>query len=409
MGQMTGALDGRKILLGVSGGIAAYKAAFLLRLFRAEGAEVKVVMTEAACEFVAPLTFEALSENPVHIRIFSAPGERGTVSPIEHIDLAKWADAAVVAPVTANTIAKFAGAAADDLLSTIICAYDGPVVLAPAMNDVMWKNPATQANLDKLVARGYRVVPPEKGALACGYESEGRMAEPETILEFAKKVCRSDFASFDILVSAGGTEEDLDPVRVISNRSSGRMGFALAEAARSRGARVTVVAARVSVSVPVGVRVIRVRTSSEMSRALHDEFPRHDCLVMAAAVSDFRPAAPLDRKQKGAAWTLELRRTEDILESLGRVKEGRFIIGFAVETDDAEKNAGKKLLKKNCDLMVVNNPLERGAAFEHETNAVTIYDSGGKVLSTGLKSKREIADIILDTARGKETFRKAAR
>lgn len=405
---MMGALDGRKILLGVTGGIAAYKAAFLLRLLRGEGAQVKVVMTEAACEFVAPLTFEALSEHPVHIRMFSARGERGTVSPIEHIDLAKWADAAVVAPVTANSIAKFAGAAADDLLSTIICAYDGPVILAPAMNDVMWRNSATRANLEKLVARGYRVVPPEKGELACGYESEGRMAEPETILEFVKTVCGSDFAGLNVLVSAGGTEEDLDPVRVISNRSSGRMGFALAEAARARGARVTVVAARVSVSPPAGVTVIRVRTSAEMSRVLHDEFPRNDVLIMAAAVSDFRPISPLERKQKSSAWTLELARTEDILESLGRAKGGRFIIGFAVETEDAGKNAGKKLLKKSCDLIVVNNPLERGAAFEHETNAVTIYDAGGEVLSTGLKSKREIADIIIETARSRKNFGKAA-
>jgi phosphopantothenoylcysteine decarboxylase/phosphopantothenate--cysteine ligase len=403
-----GALDGKKILLGITGGIAAYKAAFLLRLLRGEGAQVKVVMTEAACEFVAPLTFEALSENPVHIRMFSATGERGTVSPIEHIDLAKWADAAVVAPVTANTIAKFAGAAADDLLSTIVCAYDGPVILAPAMNDVMWKNQGTQANLEKLVARGYRVVPPERGELACGYESEGRMAEPETILAFLKTVCGSEFAGLNVLVSAGGTEEDIDPVRVISNRSSGRMGFALAEAARARGARVTVVAARVSVPPPVGVSVIRVRTSSEMSRVLHEEFPRHDVLIMAAAVSDFRPSSPLDRKQKSSSWTLELTRTEDILESLGRAKGGRLVIGFAVETEDAAKNAGKKLLKKNCDLIVANNPLERGAAFEHETNAVTIYDAGGEVLSTGLKSKREIADIIIETAVNRKKLGKAA-
>jgi phosphopantothenoylcysteine decarboxylase/phosphopantothenate--cysteine ligase len=408
MGHVMGALDGKKILLGITGGIAAYKAAFLLRLLRGEGALTKVVMTEAACEFVAPLTFEALSENPVHIRMFSASGERGTVSPIEHIDLAKWADAAVVAPVTANTIAKFAGAAADDLLSTIVCAYDGPVVLAPAMNDVMWKNPGTRANLDKLVARGYRVVPPEKGELACGYESEGRMAEPETILEFVKTMCRSDLARWRVLVSAGGTEEDLDPVRVISNRSSGRMGFAVAEAARARGAQVTVVAARVSVPAPVGVRVIRVRTSSEMSRALHEEFPRHDLLVMAAAVSDFRPAAPLEGKQKSSTWTLELTRTEDILESLGREKGDRLVVGFAVETGDAPANAGKKLLKKNCDLIVVNNPLEPGAAFEHETNAVAIYDAGGEVLSTGLRSKREIADIIIDTAVGRKRPGKAA-
>jgi phosphopantothenoylcysteine decarboxylase/phosphopantothenate--cysteine ligase len=375
-------------------------------VLRTEGAQVKVVMTESACEFIAPLTFEALSENAVHIRMFGTGAERGTVSPIEHIDLARWPDLAVVAPATAHTIAKFAGAAADDLLSTTLCAYDGPVVLAPAMNDVMWRNPATQANLRKLASRGFRVVPPERGELACGYESEGRMAEPEKIADFIKTVCNSAFAGLNVLVSAGGTEEDLDPVRVISNRSSGRMGLALAEAARSRGARVTVVAARVSVAPPVGVQLIRVRTSSEMSQVLHREFPEHDVLVMAAAVSDFRPASPLEQKQKGASWSLELTRTEDILGSLGGIKGDRFIIGFAVETENLDRNAQRKLAEKNCDLIVANNPLEEGAGFEHETNAVTIYNSGGKVLSTGLKSKHEVADIILETASKEKTFQK---
>ena len=274
------------------------------------------------------------------------------------------------------------------------------------MNDVMWRNPATQANLRKLASRGFRVVPPERGELACGYESEGRMAEPEQIADFIKTVCSSSFASLNVLVSAGGTEEDLDPVRVISNRSSGRMGFALAEAARSRGARVTVVAARVSVPPPVGVRLIRVRTSSEMSQVLHREFPEHDVLVMAAAVSDFRPASPLEQKQKDASWTLELTRTEDILASLGGIKGDRFIIGFAVETENLDRNAQRKLAGKNCDLMVANNPREEGAAFEHETNAVTIYNSAGKVLSTGLKSKHEIADIVFETASREKAFQK---
>ena len=403
---MMGALEGKKILLGVTGGIAAYKSVYLLRCLRIEGAEVKVVMTESACEFVAPLTFEALSENAVHIRMFAGGAEKATVSPIEHIDLARWPDLAVVAPATAHTIAKFAGAAADDLLSTIICAYDGPVVLAPAMNDVMWRNPATQANLRKLASRGFRVVPPEKGALACGYESEGRMAEPDDITGFVKTVIGSDFAGLNVLVSAGGTEEDLDPVRVISNRSSGRMGFALAEAARNRGARVTVVAARVSVPPPVGVRLIRVRTSSEMSLVLHREFPENDVLIMAAAVSDFRPSSPLAQKQKDTSWSLELTRTEDILESLGEIKGGRFIIGFAVETENLDRNAQRKLAEKKCDLMVANNPQEEGAAFEHETNAVTVYNPMGKVLSTGLKSKHEIADIVLETARKEKAFQK---
>jgi phosphopantothenoylcysteine decarboxylase/phosphopantothenate--cysteine ligase len=401
---MKGALEGKRVMLGVTGGIAAYKSVYLLRLLRKEGAQVKVVMTESACEFVAPLTFEALSEHPVHIRMFGAGGERGTISPIEHIDLARWPDLAVVAPTTANTIAKFAGAAADDLLSTVVCAFDGPVVLAPAMNDVMWRNPSTQSNLQKLAARGFRVVPPEKGQLACGYESEGRMAEPEKIIEMIETVCNDGFAGLNVLVSAGGTEEDLDPVRVISNRSSGRMGFALAEAARNKGARVTVVAARTSVPPPVGVKLVRVRTSKEMSKTLHEEFPRHDVLIMAAAVSDYRPASRLEHKRKGGAWALELERTEDVLAALGRVKDKRFIIGFAVETENVEENALRKRDEKRCDLIVVNNPLEKGAGFENETNAVTIYNGGGKILSTGLKSKHEIADLILETARKEKAF-----
>jgi phosphopantothenoylcysteine decarboxylase/phosphopantothenate--cysteine ligase len=405
-GQMMGMLEGKHILLGVTGGIAAYKSVFLLRLLCKHGARVKVVMTQAACEFVAPLTFEALSENPVHVRMFGSGGERGTVSPIEHIDLARWPDLIVVAPTTANTIAKFAGAAADDLLSTVVCAFDGPVVIAPAMNDVMWRNPAMRLNLEKLAARGFRIVPPGTGELACGYEAEGRMAEPDAIVEIVQRVCNSSFARLGVLISAGGTEEDLDPARVISNRSSGRMAFALAEAARNRGGRVTVVAARVSVPAPVGVRIVRVRTSREMKEALDEEFPRHDVLIMAAAVGDYRPASPLARKKKDGAWTVELERTEDILASLGRVKGDRFIIGFAVETDKAEENAEKKRAEKRCDLMVLNNPLEPGAGFEHDTNSVTIFNRDGLLLRTGLKSKHEIADLILETARKDKAFGK---
>ena len=401
-----GELTGKKILLGVTGGIAAYKSVYLLRLLRAEGAEVKVIMTEAACEFVTPLTFESLSENTVHTGMFDTGGKPGTVSPVEHIDLARWPDLVVIAPLTANTIAKLTGGAADDLLSTVVSAYDGPVVLAPAMNDVMWRNDATQKNMLSLSTRGFRVVPPGRGDLACGYESEGRMAEPADILTFVKSVCSSAFAKLRVLISAGGTEEDLDPVRVISNRSSGKMGFALAEAARNRGADVTVIMARVSATPPVGVGVVRVRTTAEMSAALKERFDECDVLVMAAAVSDFRLDAPMGNKKKGDTWTLALSRTEDILESLGKAKKNQFIIGFALETENIAENSEKKRVKKNCDLMVVNNPLEPGAAFDHETNAVTVYNDGGEVLSTGLKSKHEVADIIFETARKEKAFQK---
>jgi phosphopantothenoylcysteine decarboxylase/phosphopantothenate--cysteine ligase len=399
-------LAGKKILLGVTGGIAAYKSVFLLRLLKSEGADVKVIMTESAVEFIAPLTFETLSGHPVHVRMFATATGRDAASPIEHIDLAKWPDLVVMAPVTANTISKLVAGGADDLLSSVVSAYGGRVVLAPAMNDVMWTNPATQANLRALSQRGFRVVPPGTGDLACGYEAEGRMAEPEAILEFVRRLYDTDFGNLRVLVSVGGTEEDIDPVRVISNRSSGRMGFAVAEAARDRGAQVTAVVGRVAVPPPLGIKVIPVRTSDEMSRALKKAFVEADVLVMAAAVSDYKPASVLPQKKKGDSWSLDLTATEDILESLGKMKGKRFIIGFAIETENVEANAGRKLAQKNCDLLVVNNPLEEGAGFEHDTNAVTLYNGRGKLLETGLKSKREIADLILTAARQEKAFQK---
>lgn len=404
---MKPALDDKKILLGVSGGIAAYKAVFLLRLLKSEGADVRVVMTEAATQFVAPLTFETLSENPVRIHMFDAGGSQGAVSSVEHIDLAKWPDLVIIAPTTANTLSKLVAGGADDLLSTTVCAFDGPRVLAPAMNDVMWRNEATQANIRTLSSQGYRVVPPGTGDLACGYEAEGRMAEPEDILAYVTKIFISDFAKLRVLVSVGGTEEDIDPVRVISNRSSGKMGFAIAEAARDRGADVTVVAGRVSVAAPPGVRVTAVRTAAEMSSALKKTFVDADMLIMTAAVSDYKPTKVLPHKKKGDDhWTLELEPTEDILESLGKMKGKRFVIGFAVETDNVERNALSKLKKKNCDLIVVNNPLEDGAAFDHDTNAVVIYSAAGEVATSGLLSKRDIAALVLDTATAQAAFKK---
>jgi len=401
------ALDGRRILLGVTGGIAAYKAVLLLRLLKRAGADVKVVMTEAAAEFVTPLTFESLSEHPVRVRLFEREGaSAGAVSPIEHIDLAKWPDLVVVAPATANSIAGFAHGRADDLLATIVSAYDGPVMLAPAMNDVMWENPSTQENLRALAARGYRVVPPESGDLACGYEATGRMAEPETIFAAVEQLLASPWRGMRVLVSAGGTEEDIDPVRVIRNRSTGRMGFAMAEAARDLGAEVTVVAANATVPAPHGVRVSRVRTGAEMARALGEAYESCDVLVMAAAVSDFRPASPLAGKQpSGADWTLALSPTTDILAGLGERKGGRLLIGFALETEDVEGRALAKLRRKHLDLIVVNNPMTEGAAFAHETNVVTVYDEkGARYESAAPESKREIARRVLAIAQEHAAF-----
>jgi phosphopantothenoylcysteine decarboxylase/phosphopantothenate--cysteine ligase len=401
-------LSGKKILLGVTGGIAAYKAVFLLRLFKKAGADVKVVMTDAATEFVTPLTFESLSEHPVHVRLFEGDGKSaGVVSPIEHIDLAKWPDLIVVAPCTANTLANLAHGRADDLLATIVSAYRGRVMLAPAMNDVMWENAGTRDNLRMLSDRGYRVAPPEKGDLACGYEATGRMAEPETIFAAVRTLFDSPWCGLKVLVSAGGTEEDIDPVRVIGNRSSGKMGFAVAEAARDLGAEVTVVAARTSVAPPFGVRVVRVRTSDEMSRALTGAFDASDVLMMTAAVTDYRPARAVERKKKsGDAWTLDLVPTDDILETLGAAKGKRFVVGFALETEHEEENAMAKLRKKHCDLVVLNKPSD---AFEHDTNVVTILNAAGRVYhSDGPESKREIARRLLDIV-AKETAFAGAR
>jgi phosphopantothenoylcysteine decarboxylase/phosphopantothenate--cysteine ligase len=399
-------IEGNKILLGVTGGIAAYKAVYLLRLLKRAGAEVRVVMTEAACEFVAPLTFESLSEHPVHIRMFGRQSV-GTVSPIEHIDLARWPDLVVVAPCTANTMAKFVHGNADDLLATLVTAYRGRVILAPAMNVGMWFNDATQQNLSALSNRGFQVVPPEKGDLACGYEATGRMAEPEAIFEAIQNALTSDYRNVRVLVSAGGTEEDIDPVRVITNRSSGKMGFAVAEAARDLGARVTVVAANTTVAPPHGVRMVRVRTSAEMLKALREAFPDSDLLVMAAAVSDFRPSAPFAHKVKGDALSLELTRTEDILGTLTKSKGKRMVIGFALETEAAEANALRKMREKTCDMIVVNNPLDQGAAFGHDTNVVTIYNESREIYrSRGPEPKRAIARTILRLAAEEAAFRK---
>jgi phosphopantothenoylcysteine decarboxylase/phosphopantothenate--cysteine ligase len=393
---MGNALEGKRVLLGVTGGIAAYKSVFLLRLLRRRGADVQVVMTESACEFVSPLTFETLSEKSVPIQMFKKSDTDG--SPVEHIALAKWPDVAVIAPATANTIAKLAQGTTDDLLSAIVSAFTGITILAPAMNEHMWTNRIIRENLTRLGNRGFRVVPPGEGELACGDEGAGRMAEPDEIVHALEALYSGALSGVNVLISAGGTEEDLDPVRFISNRSSGKMGFALAEAARDWGANVTVVAGRVSVPPPDGVRLVRVRTAAEMSHALTAEFASADMLVMAAAVGDFTASEPEAQKQKGDSWTITLTRTEDILQSLGAVKESRFIIGFALETELVEENALKKMKKKRCDLIVANNPLEEGAGFGHDTNAVTIYNIGGKVVSTGVQSKREVAEVILRTA-----------
>jgi phosphopantothenoylcysteine decarboxylase/phosphopantothenate--cysteine ligase len=277
------------------------------------------------------------------------------------------------------------------------------------MNDVMWENEGTRDNMRLLSDRGYRTVPPEKGDLACGYEATGRMAEPESIFEAVRVLFDSPFQGLKVLVSVGGTEEDIDPVRVISNRSSGKMGFAVAEAARDLGADVTVVAGRTAVPAPYGMRVVRVRTSEEMLKALDQSFRKADVLVMAAAVSDFKPAQPLEKKKKKSddTWSLDLVKTQDILSTLGENKGGRIVVGFALETDDDELNALAKRQKKHCDLIVSNNPTVPGAGFAHDTNVVSIYNGGGRVYqSEGPESKRAIARTILELVSQEPPFAK---
>jgi len=401
-------LTDKKILLGVTGGIAAYKAVYLLRLLKQAGAEVRVVMTPSATQFVTALTFETLSEHKVHIHMFEGDDKLGATSAVEHIDLAKWPDLIVIAPLTANTLANFARGNAEDLLANVVTAFAGRVLIAPAMNDVMWNNPATQENLTIVSNRGFQIVPPGDGDLACGYEATGRMAEPDEIFVAVTEQLDQPLSKIRVLVSVGGTEEDIDPVRVISNRSSGKMGFAMAEAARDLGADVTVVAANTSVMPPSGVTVNRVRTTAEMSHALKEAFVETDVLIMCAAVSDFKPIATLDSKKKKADnWSVDLEPTEDILQALGKIKGQRLIVGFALETDNVEANALDKLKRKNCDIIVVNNPNVEGAAFSHETNVVTIYDTTGKLYeSNGPESKRGIARKILELLRAQHAFKK---
>ncbi|MFC1730412.1 bifunctional phosphopantothenoylcysteine decarboxylase/phosphopantothenate--cysteine ligase CoaBC [candidate division KSB1 bacterium] len=388
---------GKKILVGITGGIAAYKTCYLIRMIKKKGGEVKTVLTRSGEKFVTVTTLEAISEEPVAKDLFDPVPART----IQHIDLARWPDCFVVAPATANIIAKAAHGIADDLLSTVIVSYPGKILFAPSMNDVMWKNPQTQDNVKRLRELNHRIIHPDEGDLACDTVGIGRMAEPEAIeKEIAAMIAVSaDLYGRKILVTAGGTEEPIDPVRVIGNRSSGKMGAALAGAAAARGADVTLIAGIHRIQLPDNVKTIQVRTSAEMSEAVKVHIGGSDALLMAAAVSDYRPAKMLPKKLKKVAHeTLELKleRTEDILLSIGKMKMDAVLVGFSLETDNDLENARKKLTGKNLDLVVMNNPLEEGAGFDVDTNKVTLLEKGKKDESLPLLSKRETADRILD-------------
>lgn len=387
---------GRRVVLGVSGGIACYKSCTLARRLTEAGALVDVVLTRAATEFVGPVTFEALTGRPVLTSLW----ERDRA--LAHIRLAKDADLIVVAPATAQLIARAAQGLADDLLTAMLLARTAPVLLAPAMNDDMYAHPATQANLGALVARGYTVVGPEAGPLAEGpSDRPGRMSEPETIAAWAARLLAAHgaLAGRHVVVTAGPTREPIDPVRMVTNRSSGKMGFALAEAAWSRGAEVTLVNGPVALPPPVGVHLRRVETTAEMADAVAELLPTADVLIMAAAPADYRPVDPADRKRPrhDGEFILRLAPTDDILlATRGARRPGSLVVGFALETGDAVAKGRAKLERKALDLIVVNDMHDEGAGFEVDTNAVTILARDGAEIRVPLAAKRAVADVILD-------------
>ena len=390
-------LTGKEIVLGVTGGIAAYKSAEIVSRLRHSGANVHVIMTRNATEFIAPLTFQTLSANQVVTDTFEAPEYWN----VEHVALAKLADIFVVAPATANILAKMASGIADDMLSTTLLATKAQILVAPAMNTGMWTAPATQNNVKVLKERGVRMIGPESGMLACGDEGAGRMSEPETIVE---EICRilfrkQDYAGKKVLITAGATRERLDPVRFITNDSSGKMGFAIAEAARDRGAEVTVIRGSVTAEIPAGIRMIRIESARELYDAMMQKAPEQDVIIQAAAVSDYRPAEQKDRKIKkesGSDLTLILTENPDIAKAVGEQKKpGQTLVGFAAETDNLLKNAKSKLGKKKLDLIVANDVTKPGAGFNVDTNIAVLITSDGST-EEPLQTKRQLAERILD-------------
>ncbi len=384
------------VLLGITGGIAAYKIPTLVRLLAKAEMRVNVVMTQAATQFVTPLTLATLSENPVWTDMW---GQRNRPS-VEHISLADSADVAVIAPATANIIGKIANGIADDLLSTVVMAMKCPLLVCPSMNVNMYRNPIVQENIQKLIRVGYHVMEPDAGYLACGWTGEGRLPEPEIIFErILGLMTPRDLQGLRILVTAGPTEEPLDPARVLTNRSSGKMGVAVARRAVHRGASVVLVAGPLKVQPPTGVRHVPVRTAREMRDRVLAEFPNVDVVIKAAAVADFRPAISGKGKIKkqDVGSSLRLIKNPDIIAELGKIKtKDHILVGFAAETDNALANARAKLKKKNLDLLVLNDVSKPGAGFDHDTNIVTFFYRSGEEEELDMMSKEKVADHILD-------------
>jgi phosphopantothenoylcysteine decarboxylase / phosphopantothenate---cysteine ligase len=390
-----------RITMGVTGGVAAYKAAELVRLLQQDGFTVEVVMTWAAREFITPLTFAALSGQKVITDLFgNSENEANLESAIEHIAVAQRTDLLLVAPATADIIAKFARGIADDFLSTLYLASTAPVVVAPAMNVNMWNHPATQENIAKLRERGVNVVQPDEGYLACGMVGAGRLAGHAEILAAVRATLHSnkDLAGETVLVTAGPTCEDLDPVRYLTNRSSGKMGFAVAEVAARRGAKVILVSGPTVLETPAGVRRVDVRTAEQMHEAVTKEFAACSIGIFAAAVADYRPAEKHAEKIKktDGSLTVRLEPTVDILQEMASAKGDKFIVGFAAETTDVGQNARKKLAAKNLDLIVANDVTAEGAGFDHDSNIVSLYYRDGRDVALPKMSKAEVARRVLD-------------
>jgi phosphopantothenoylcysteine decarboxylase / phosphopantothenate---cysteine ligase len=386
---------GRHVVLGVSGGIASYKSCILARRLTEAGAAVDVVLTRGAAEFVGPLTFEGLTGRPVLASLWE-PGRA-----LAHVRLGQQADLIIVAPATAHLIARIAQGLADDVLTALVLARTAPLLLAPAMNDEMYARPETQANLEKLRTRGVAMVGPDVGALAEGpSERPGRMSEPETILAHAARLLRAGrLRGMKVIVTAGPTRESIDPVRVVTNRSSGKMGYRVAEAAWERGAEVVLITGPVALADPIGVTVRRVESTQQMEDAVRAELPAADVLVMAAAPADFRPSSPSEGKRPrvDGALAVPMEPTSDVLDATrGLRKSGSMIVGFALETGDALAKGLAKLERKGLDLIVVNDALEPGAGFEKDTNRVALLGRDGTRQILPLQSKREVAEAILD-------------
>lgn len=392
-------LIGKRILLCVTGGIAVYKAAALTSKLTQAGAEVRVIMSESAAEFVNPLTFQALSRNDVYINTFDEKDSKK----IAHIHQADWADLVLVAPATANVIGKLAGGIADNMVSTTLLAATSPVWIAPAMNVHMYEHPAVKRNIETLREYGYTFVEPAEGYLACGYVGKGRMEEPEILVAkmsefFSKKI--GNLSGKTILITAGPTREKIDPVRFLTNHSTGKMGYAIAEEAVAAGAKVILISGPVNLKPPHGVEVVHVESAEEMYRAVMQHFAESDIVIKSAAVADYTPKVSYDHKIKKQPGdqVIELERTRDILLELGKRKQGQILIGFAAETDQVDKYAQRKLEAKNADMIVANNVREKGAGFGTDTNIVTIHKRNGEKIELPLLSKNEVAVKILEEA-----------